>query len=150
VTVVEPNRYERTAARTDPSVPRQRAVAEKWTRGGLSQYLTYPQLGVAVLTVTGEVDIATAPRLAEMLQSRLCTQLRRLVLDLSDVRFLGVAGVSAIMTAELRARCAGVEMVVVAGGNRPVTRALTATAGHHPLRWHTGPVASAVVACSGA
>jgi len=145
VTVSEPNRWKPTVADTASLGCQSHDATEPVPTGELRQHVTYPAPGTAVLAVAGEVDMGTATRLEEMLQSRLCSQLRQLVLDLSHVAFLGVAGVSAISAAELRARCSGATLIVVTGGNRPVTRALRATTGHHSLCWHAGPVASALV-----
>lgn len=117
-------------------VPRPRMPVEEAPVGRLHQRVSYPQAGTALLTVTGEIDAHTAPRLEEMLQSRLCTRLRRLVLDLSGLDFLGLAGVRVITTAELRAWAAGCELILASGGNREVTRVLSVTAGLHQLRWH--------------
>lgn len=143
MTVVEPTRGQTAAAETAPTGPSPRGALETVPTGGLSQQVSYPESGTAVLTVAGEVDAATALRLEEMLQSRLCSQLARLVLDLSQVGFLAVAGLSVITAADLRARSSGADLVLVTGDNRPVTRALQATAGQHALRWQTGPVANA-------
>lgn len=140
----------RSAESVVPEVPRPRVpVEETLPVGGLHQRVTYPDSGTALLTVTGPVDVTTAPRLAEMLQSRLCSQLRRVVLDLSGVGFLGVAGVRTLVVAELRARSSETEFLVVCGGNRESARALSATAGMHPLRLHAGPAASALVGDGG-
>lgn len=125
-------------------IPRPRSAGDDTVPGALNQGIDYPDSGTVVLTVGGEVDIATAPRLAEMLQSRLYSTLTRLVLDLSGLEFLGVAGISVLLEADLRARYTATELVLVTGDNRQVTRALTVTAEHHHLRLHAGPVATAV------
>jgi len=126
---VEPNRSVPSTGPVDPDVPQPRVPVGGAAREGLHQQVRYPEVGTAVLTVTGEVDAATVGRFEEMLQSRLCTQLARLVLDLSGLGFLGVSGVRAVMAAELRARSSAAELVVVSGGNREITRALAATTG---------------------
>src|SRR5699024_3849458 len=98
--------------------------------------------GTAALVVWGAVDAGTAPRFDEMLRSRLCTELARLVLDLSGLEFLGLAGVSVLIEADLRARHTHTELLLRCGHNRQVTRVLTATAEHHQLRWHGEPTVS--------
>jgi anti-anti-sigma factor len=85
--------------------------------------LTYPSCGVVVLTATGEIDIATAPRVAALLWPRLLTKLSTVVLDLSGVTFLGVAGLELIIAALAYAPHRDVEFIVV-GGSTAVERAL--------------------------
>lgn len=126
-------------------MPGPREPVEAVIAGELGQQVSYPQAGTAVLTVTGTIDAATVPRLGEMLRSRLRSQLARLVLDLSQVGFLAVAGVSTLRTVEHWARQFGTAFVIVTGTNRAVTRALQATAGQHALRWQPGPVTSALL-----
>lgn len=109
------------------SVPQPRPAAEGVAGGGLQPQLEYPRAGTAVLTVCGDVDVVTAPRLADMLQDRLDDALNRLVLNLSGLGFLGVAGVCVIFESDVRARDNGTDLVIVTGGNRQVTRALTVT-----------------------
>lgn len=134
----------RSADSVIPAVPQSPMPVAEVAAGELRQRVTYPDSETALLMVTGHVDVVTAPRLAEMLQSRLCSQLRRVVLDLSEVGFLGVAGVRTLLVGELRARSAEAEFLIVCGGNREIARALRATAGMHPLRLHAGPVAAPV------
>ncbi|MGW1679325.1 STAS domain-containing protein [Saccharopolyspora sp. NPDC002376] len=87
--------------------------------------LTYPSPEVVVLTATGEVDTATAPRVAALLWPRLLTKLSAVVLDLSGVTFLGVAGLKLITAARAYAPFRDVEFTVV-GGSTAVERALRA------------------------
>lgn len=117
-------------------IPRQRDATDEVPDGALRQRLDYPARGTAVLTVRGGVDVVTAPQLAEMLQRRLCSTLNRLVLNLSELGFLGVAGVSVIFESDLRARHNGTDLVIVTGGNRQVTRALTVTTERRLLIQH--------------
>lgn len=134
------------AVGSEPSVPAPRGPVDPPAAGKLRQQVTYRQSGAAVLTVSGAIDAATVPRLAEMLQSRLCSQLTRLVLDLSPVEFLAVTGIGTLRAADHRAQCSATTLVIVTGDNRAVTRALQATAGHHSLLWQPGPVTSALAA----
>jgi anti-sigma B factor antagonist len=71
-------------------------------------------LDAAWVRVVGELDIATAPRLEQMLRSaELCA--RRLVLDLRGVAFMDCCGARVIVKASIRARQAGCRLVVVRG-----------------------------------
>jgi anti-sigma B factor antagonist len=68
----------------------------------------------AWVRVVGELDIATAPRLAQTLRSaELCA--RRLVLDLRDMVFMDCCGVRVIVSASVRARQVGGRLIVVRG-----------------------------------
>lgn len=96
-----------------------------------------PDQETVVLNLYGVVDSVTAPRLAEMVRSRLRSEHTWLVLDLSELGFLGVAGISVLIEADLRAQCTGTKLDIVSGGNRQVERALTVTAQHHRLRAHS-------------
>jgi anti-sigma B factor antagonist len=81
--------------------------------------------GTRVLHVVGEIDTLTAP----LLRSRLSQELRDvtlLVLDLSEVTFLGSAGLAALVAAKDEAAAADVTLRLVPG-SRIVTRALEAT-----------------------
>ncbi len=66
------------------------------------------------MRVTGELDIATAPQLAEML-GRAEQRCQRVVLDLRQVTFMDSAGVHVILNASLRANAAGRRLVLVRG-----------------------------------
>jgi anti-anti-sigma factor len=104
---------------SEMSVPRQRP-------GEATLCVQRPSPGTAVVVVRGEVDQLTAPRLTEMFASRLRGTLRTLVVDLSKVDFLGAAGLSALIYADLFARQSGVAFRIVTGDNRWAIRPLTA------------------------
>ena len=53
--------------------------------------------GLAVVSVSGSVDMLTAPGLAESLDSALAKKPNGLIVDLSKVEFLGSAGISVLM-----------------------------------------------------
>jgi anti-sigma B factor antagonist len=69
---------------------------------------------VAWVRVTGELDIATAPQLAQML-GRAEERCQRVVLDLRQVAFMDSSGVRVILDANLRANAAGRRLVLVRG-----------------------------------
>ena len=58
---------------------------------------------VVVVRVQGEVDAATAPRMAEVLDRQLASE-RRVVLDLSNVEFMDLHGLAVLMRAARRDR----------------------------------------------
>lgn len=59
--------------------------------------------GVTVLTVTGEIDLATAPALETAIDAALETGPAALVVDLAAVSFLASAGMAALVAAHQRA-----------------------------------------------
>jgi anti-sigma B factor antagonist len=53
--------------------------------------------GLAVVAVSGSVDMLTAPGLADAIDSALAKKPNGLIVDLSKVEFLGSAGISVLM-----------------------------------------------------
>jgi anti-anti-sigma factor len=53
-----------------------------------------------VLTVSGEVDMLSAPQLAEAIHTSLAARPAALIVDLSEVDFLASAGMTVLMTAQ--------------------------------------------------
>ncbi len=88
-------------------------------------------VGVTVVEVAGELDMATAPVVEEFVRLRLHDVVRTLVLDLSGVTFLGSTGINLLI--ELRTACeaAGTALQLVASSKvvlRPLE--LTELTGH--------------------
>ena len=77
--------------------------------------------GYVVVTVAGEVDIATVTRLRERL-FELAASGRNLVVDLDQVSFIDSAGLAALVGAARRADAHGASLQVVC--TRPRTRQL--------------------------
>ncbi|WP_280483215.1 STAS domain-containing protein [Nocardia cyriacigeorgica] len=59
--------------------------------------------GATVLTVTGEVDLATAPALENAIDAALGSEPAGLIIDLTAVTFLASAGMAALVAAHQRA-----------------------------------------------
>lgn len=72
--------------------------------------------GVAVLSVAGEVDVATAPQLRQE-AVRLATPGRGLVLDLSGVEFLDSTGLGVVVGVLKRVRTHGGELAIAGAEN---------------------------------
>ena len=53
-----------------------------------------------VLTVSGEVDMLSSPKLAEAIQTALAAKPAALIVDLSKVDFLASAGMTVLVTAQ--------------------------------------------------
>ena len=71
------------------------------------------QGGWAVLTVSGEIDIATAPSLRERLHGLLADDKHQLVVDLDDVGFLDSTALGVLVGVLKRARSEGGEVRIV-------------------------------------
>ncbi|RKT73560.1 anti-anti-sigma factor [Saccharothrix variisporea] len=85
-----------------------------------------PADGVVVLRVSGELDTSSADELAKPLRDTLVAGVRAVVVDLLEVRFLGSAGLEALVTGSKRATELDVPLVLVAAG-RAVLRPIEAT-----------------------
>lgn len=70
----------------------------------------------ALLTLRGELDIATLPRLEEALEAVLAERPERLVLDLRPLAFLDSSGLRQFIVLADRAQLEGWELVLVRPG----------------------------------
>src|SRR2546421_10047258 len=113
------------SARVIPVVPGPgRTLAGPGGRLAMGEALTIEarhERGYPVVTVAGEIDIATATRLRERLLE-LAASGRPLVADLDQVRFIDSAGLSALVGAANRAAAHGGSLYVVRA--RPKIRQL--------------------------
>jgi anti-sigma B factor antagonist len=71
-------------------------------------------VGVVVVAVAGEVDMATAPMAENFVLRRLDDQVHSLVLDLSGVTFLGSTGINLLITLHAACEAVGAELRLVA------------------------------------
>src|SRR5438874_2153468 len=81
-----------------------------------------PRPGTTRVTVTGELDMTTRPRLDAEFNRVVAAGPQRLVVDLLGVGFCGVTGVAAL--GRLRARCADAGIELVLRPSHVVRRAL--------------------------
>jgi anti-sigma B factor antagonist len=110
------------------AMPRpRRARASRPNRRLMRLLVNRPGRDVVVVTVSGEVDALTAPRLAELVQHRLLARPALLVVDLSAVAFLGVAGLGVLLRFAAEATARGVELRIVTGQSPVVQRILDVT-----------------------
>jgi anti-anti-sigma factor len=88
-----------------------------------------PTRGYLLVTVFGEIDMDTAPELANaLLQAEVhLSGLTSLVLDIGGVTFLGSAGINVMVACHQRCRAARVSFMV-AGAQPTVARVLRITA----------------------
>ncbi len=87
--------------------------------------MSRPSRDTTVVHVTGELDTHTAPRLHELLATRLRSTVEAIVLDLSGLHFLGVDGLELLSHARCRAQGRRIDLRLV-GGPVCVRRALRA------------------------
>lgn len=71
--------------------------------------------GAIVLSVHGDVDMLTAPRINEAVLDAVALDPRVVIVDLSDVDFLASAGMTALVTAQQQV-VPGAQFLVVADG----------------------------------
>jgi anti-sigma B factor antagonist len=71
-----------------------------------------------VVAVTGDVDLATAPRLHQHLSELVGQGCTRLAVDLRGTEFLDSSGLSALISGMKRARAAGGDLVLVCSPGR--------------------------------
>ncbi len=69
--------------------------------------------GFAVVAVSGEVDVATVPRLREQLHSLVAQGDNRIVVDLDSVDFLDSTGLGVLVGALKRVRATGGELQLI-------------------------------------
>ena len=77
--------------------------------------------GYEVLTVDGELEIATAPRMLAALNEALADMAVPLIVDLSRVVFMDSTGLALLMNARRRARRRGQGFAIVCPGG-PISR----------------------------
>jgi len=85
------------------------------------------QAGWQVLTVRGEVDVTTTPRVRAQLISLLSDGKPRLIVDLEGVRFMDSSGLGALVAGLKLARSRAGELRIVCEGQRSVRKVLEVT-----------------------
>jgi anti-sigma B factor antagonist len=84
--------------------------------------------GVAVIAVTGEIDLETAPALREAVTAGIERTLGEpYILDLTAVTFLGSTGLIALVEATRLAEARREPLRIVVDSNRPVIRPIQVT-----------------------
>lgn len=98
--------------------------------------VSYPATRTAVIHARGGADLSNTARLHELLHRRLPSELRTLVLDLSQLSFLSSSGLTAIAEAARSAEDHHTELRIIPGESRAVWTVLRATGLQHrlPLR----------------
>jgi anti-sigma B factor antagonist len=68
-----------------------------------------------VLSVTGQIDVATIAALAGRIRDAIAAEPETVVVDLSAVAFFGSGGLSTLLEADGRAKASGCRLVVIPG-----------------------------------
>jgi anti-anti-sigma factor len=92
--------------------------------GELRLHVHRPAPGAAVIEVAGEVDLCTAPRLAEVAESRIRSTVGVVIVDLGRTTFLAVSGLRTLYHLQMLAREHDVDFYVDPAGSHPVCRLL--------------------------
>ncbi len=112
-------------APADPQRIPTEPAREQQTNQELALRLWRPISTAVVIRAAGELDAATAPQLQEMLEPRLSSKTDTVILDLSELHFLGVAGLELLARARQRAASRAM-LVCLVDGPVCVDRALRA------------------------
>lgn len=94
----------------------------------------------------GDLDLATGPQLQEKLSEALRLAPSHLVIDMSEVAFLGSAGLNVLTEIHTTQQTAGHHMAIVIGSNDNAARPLRITQLDRVLDLHT-ELTTAVEAC---
>jgi anti-anti-sigma factor len=81
----------------------------------------------SVITVTGDIDMVTAPVLAGYLRRHLLASPGRMVIDLTDVSHLGAAAMAVLVDAATIGAQRGTRVTVDAPAGTPAHRIITLT-----------------------
>ena len=95
------------------------------------------------MTLSGELDIATAPRFEEALRRAEAERPETIVVDLSELAFMDSTGLRSIVSADGRAREAGRRLVLVRGSEM-VQRVMRLTRLDERLEFVEPPAAAGV------
>lgn len=110
----------------EPRSADQELTSPGWIDAGrMTLRVSRPAPRTVFVRVSGEVDLSTARRLDELLRSRIRSQVEEVVVDLSGVTFISVAGLNSLLRAQLLADAAGARLTVEPGDSRAVRRLFT-------------------------
>lgn len=88
--------------------------------------VSYPQAGACVIEIAGELDALTTPLLDECLREQLGAGPSHVVVDLTEVTFLGSSGLASLVQGrrELHAAAPGSALYLIGASHRAVRRPL--------------------------
>lgn len=102
-------------------------IAEDPRTEDLGVDVEVPRPGVHVVRAAGELDMLTAPTLRDALLAELADRPARLVIDLTEVSFLGSNGLAVLVETRKAADGAGVGLHLTGVSHPPVARPLELT-----------------------
>lgn len=102
-------------------------VSQPRDKISLSVTVGEPMPGIVLCGVRGEIDLSTEALLREELPSTGQLSAHHLVIDLSDVQFLGSAGLSVLLEVQAAQQAAARHLALVVGTNHAVTRPFQVT-----------------------
>ncbi len=103
-------------------VPHQRWVGRIWADELMTVRVSRPLPRSVEIGVAGEVDLCTAPRLEDELRRTIGGEVDEVVVDLSRVSFLAVAGIGCLLRAMDAAEERGIGLHIESGDSRAVNR----------------------------
>ncbi|MGP4016084.1 STAS domain-containing protein [Saccharopolyspora sp. 5N708] len=110
-----------------PRTPDDPVIGRGTCTSALRLAVEWPAPGIVVVRIRGEIDLATVPRLTELIRQRLtAAALHTVVLDLSEVSFASSAAVELLLHTQRRAEHRGIRLFVVPGAGA-MLRLLTIT-----------------------
>lgn len=106
--------------------PADHELTTAWVHahGRLSIVVRHLRPRTVLVRVAGEIDLSTARKLDEVLQSRVTPEVDEVIVDLGDITFFSVAGLNSLMRAQLLADTAGARLTIDAEDSRAVRRLL--------------------------
>ena len=106
-------------------VPRQQRLSRDWAQEPMTMRISWPLPRTVAIRVRGEIDLCTAPGLEQELCRLIRGPVEAVVVDLSQVSFLAVAGIDCLLRAQGIADKLGVRLYIDRGDSRVVNRVFT-------------------------
>jgi anti-sigma B factor antagonist len=103
-------------------VPRQQWLSRSWAEEPMTVCVSWPRPRTVAIRVYGEVDLCTAPRLEHELCQGIHGSVDAVLVDLSEVSFLAVAGLDCLLRAQSLADERGIPLYIDRGDSRVVNR----------------------------
>jgi len=103
-------------------VPRQQWLSRDWAEEPMTVRISWPLPRTVAIRVCGELDLCTAPRLEHELCHRIHGPVDAVLIDLSEVSFLAVAGLDCLLRAQNLAEERGIPLYIDRGDSRAVNR----------------------------
>ncbi len=97
------------------------------------EYTVRDELGITVVDLRGEIDIAHAPRLRDLLEELIANSSARLLINLSDVAFIDSSGLGVLIAAHRKAQETG-GILGLANPQAPVQRVFELTRTNRVLK----------------